>query len=61
MGDSDPEPNSGGLPASPAYRIQAGFAAGSVAWPVLRKELLAGPPAQSYLGPVALVAKFHSL
>jgi hypothetical protein len=29
--------------------------------PVLRNELFVGPPAQLYLGPVALVAKFHSL
>jgi hypothetical protein len=27
----------------------------------LRNELLAGPPVQLNLGPVALVAKFHSL
>src|SRR5687768_15701248 len=36
IGDSEPPPNSGGEPASPAYRIQAGRAAGSVPLPVLR-------------------------
>jgi hypothetical protein len=34
---------------------------GSLVRPVLRNELLVGPPAQSYLAPVELVAKFHSL
>src|SRR4029450_4814990 len=61
IGDSEPPPNSGGVPASPAYRIQAGRAGGSVPCPVLRNELLTGPPVQLNFGPVALVAKFHSL
>ncbi len=52
MGDSEPPPNSGGEPASPPYRIQAGCAGGSVRRPVLRKESLFGPPpAQSYFCP----------
>ena len=29
--------------------------------PVLRNELLVGPPAQLYLAPAVSVAKFHSL
>lgn len=60
MGDSEPPPNSGGEPASP-YLIQLGFAAGRVASPVLRKELLAGPPAQLYLAAPGPLGKVYSL
>ncbi|RAO52517.1 hypothetical protein LUPAC06_05823 [Micromonospora saelicesensis] len=49
------------MPASPAYRIQAGWAGGSVVRPVLRNELLVGPPVQLYFAPLALVAKSNSL
>ncbi len=49
------------MPLSPAYLIQAGRAAGSVPWPVLRNELLVAPPVQLYFAPVVPVAKFHSL
>jgi hypothetical protein len=41
--------------------IQAGWAGGRVGRPVLRNELLAGPPVQLNFPPVVLVAKFHSL
>ncbi|CAM5564342.1 hypothetical protein SCYAM73S_00703 [Streptomyces cyaneofuscatus] len=60
IGDSEPPPNSGGEPASPAYRIQAGWAGGRVARPVLRKELFAGPAAQSYFAPAGPLGKAYS-
>lgn len=60
IGDSEPPPNSGGEPASPAYRIQAGWAGGRVARPVLRKELLAGPEAQSYFPADGPLGKVYS-
>ena len=50
-----------GVPASPAYRIQAGWAGGRVVRPVLRNELFVGPPVQLYFAPPVLVAKSHSL
>ncbi|GAA2835344.1 hypothetical protein GCM10020220_025310 [Nonomuraea rubra] len=41
--------------------IQLGSAAGSLARPVLRKELFTGPPAQSYLAPDGPLGKVYSL
>src|SRR6185295_5748504 len=51
IGDSDPVPNSGGVPASPPYLIHEALGTGSFLMPVLRGELLVGPPAQSNFAP----------